>query len=255
MKKRRKTSHKGENGIVLVIGGSELYVGAPIMSSLASLATGIDLAYLAAPKEVALVANVYSPDLISIKLPGNFLRQSHISKFKKFIDKADVIVIGPGLGLKKDTVLAVRRLVKMIKKPKVIDADALRAIKGMDVHNCVLTPHHGEFMNLFDEPGDWETIKKHAKKDKIILLKGHVDLVSDGKKVYSVHGGTEAMTVGGTGDVLTGIVAGLIAKGDSLLGAARKASHINKKAGEIVFKKKKYGLLASDLINEIPKIV
>ena len=86
-----------------------------------------------------------------------------------------------------------------------------------------------------------------------ILLKGPVDLVSDGKKVYSIHGGTDAMTVGGTGDVLTGIAAGLVAKGYPLLEAAVKASQINKKAGEIVFKKKKYGLLASDLINEIPR--
>jgi len=254
MKKRRKTSHKGENGIVLVIGGSEIYVGAPILTTIAAQATGIDLAYLAAPKEVALIANVYSPDIISIKLPGRHLTQHHIPEFKKFIEKSDCIAIGPGLGLHKDTIAAVRKIVKT-KKPKVIDADALNAIKGAEVHNCILTPHHGEFLRLFGEPGNYQTIKKHARKDKIILLKGPVDLISDGKKVYSIHGGTDAMTVGGTGDVLTGIAAGLVAKGCPLLEAAVKASKINKKAGEIVFKKKKYGLLASDLVSEIPRLV
>ncbi|MBW3012561.1 hydroxyethylthiazole kinase, partial [Candidatus Woesearchaeota archaeon] len=92
-------------------------------------------------------------------------------------------------------------------------------------------------------------------KDRIILLKGPADLVSDGKKVVSVKGGSDAMTVGGTGDVLTGIVAGLIAQGTPLMAAAVKASKINKKAGEIVFKKKHYGLLASDLIKEIPDLI
>ena len=254
MKKRKKTSHKGQNGIVLVIGGSELYIGAPILTTLAAQATGLDLTYIAAPEEVALIANVYSPDIISIKLPGKVLKPKHMKMFERFVEKADCIAIGPGLGLDKQTVSAVKEIVKT-KKPKVIDADALHAIKGLDVKNCVLTPHHGEFMDLFGEPGSYKSIKKYARKDKIILLKGHVDLVSDGSKVYSIHGGTEAMTVGGTGDVLTGIVAGLIAQGDSLLDAARKASKINKKAGEIVFKKKKYGLFASDLISEIPKLV
>jgi NAD(P)H-hydrate epimerase len=141
MKKRKKTSHKGENGIVLVIGGSELYVGAPILTTLAAQATGLDLTYIAAPEEVALIANVYSPDIISIKLHGDILKKKHIAQFKKFIDKADCVAIGPGLGLDKQTAEAVREIVKT-KKPKVIDADALHAIKGIDVHNCVLTPHH-----------------------------------------------------------------------------------------------------------------
>ncbi|MBW3017009.1 NAD(P)H-hydrate dehydratase [Candidatus Woesearchaeota archaeon] len=255
MKKRGKSSHKGQNGVVLVIGGSELYVGAPIMSTMAALATGIDLAYIAAPKDVALTANAYSPDIISIKLSGNFLKQMHVAKFKKFMQKADCIIIGPGLGLKKETMLAVRKIVRLAGKPLVIDADALHAIKGMDVGNCVLTPHHGEFFNLFDEFGSKRTVKKFAAKDRIILLKGPADLVSDGKKGGSVKGGSDAMRVGGTGDVLTGIIAGLIAQGTPLMAAAVKASKINKKAGEIVFKKKHYGLLASDLIKEIPDLI
>jgi NAD(P)H-hydrate epimerase len=255
MKKRKKTSHKGENGIVLVIGGSETLVGAPIMATMAALASGVDLGILAAPKDVALTANTYSPDIISVKLPGNFLKQNHVSKLKKFIAKADVIAIGPGLGLKKDTMLAVKKLVKMIEKPKVIDADALHAIRGIDVHNCVMTPHHGEFFNTFNEFGNKRTIKRFAAKDRIILLKGPADLISDGKKVYTIKGGTDAMTVGGTGDVLMGLIAGLIAQGEPLLGAAQKAAKINKRAGELVFKKKHYGLLASDLIKEIPKLM
>ncbi|MBW2995104.1 NAD(P)H-hydrate dehydratase [Candidatus Woesearchaeota archaeon] len=254
MKKRKLTSHKGENGIVLVIGGSELYVGAPILASMSALSSGVDLAFVAAPELVSMIANVYSPDIISVKLPGKFLKPGHFNEIKKYVKKADCLVIGNGAGLRKETLKLLRKAAK-IDKPKVLDADALDAIKGLDIKNCVLTPHHGEFRDLYGEDGNIKTIKKHARKDRIILLKGHVDLISDGNTVVKVKGGNPAMAVGGTGDVLAGLVAGLIAQGEPLMKAAVKASRINKKAGDIIYRKKGYGLLASDLLEIIPKII
>ena len=254
MKKRKLTSHKGENGIVLVIGGSELYVGAPVLAALGALRTGVDLSLVAAPKDVALIANIYSPDIISIKLPGKYLRSGHMGMIRRFIKRADCIVIGNGAGLRKETLNLLKKVVK-IDKPKVIDADALDAIKGLKVSNCILTPHHGEFYDLFGESGTKKSIKKYASKDKIILLKGYYDLISNGKRVIQVKGGCPGMTVGGTGDVLAGLAAGLIAQGEDLFKAAIKASRINKNAGELVEKKKGYGLLASDLLDVIPGLV
>jgi NAD(P)H-hydrate epimerase len=254
MKKRKAGSHKGENGIVLVVGGSELYVGAPVLAAMAALRSGADLAFVAAPELVSMVANVYSPDIISAKLPGKFLRPVHFKMMKQFIKRADCILMGNGAGLKKETRNLLRKIAK-IDKPKVIDADALDAIKGMKVENCVLTPHHGEFRDLFGEEGSRKTIKKYARKDMIILLKGRIDLVSDGARVVEVRGGNPAMTVGGTGDVLAGLVAGLVAQGEELMTAAVLASRVNKKAGDIAYRKKGYGLLASDLVEEIPAVM
>jgi NAD(P)H-hydrate epimerase len=254
MKKRKLASHKGENGIVLVVGGSELYVGAPIFAALAALRSGVDLAIIAAPKLVSMVANVYSPDIISAKLSGRFLKLKHMKEISKFVKKSDCIIIGNGAGLNKSTKQLIRKIAK-IDKPKVIDADALDAVKGIDVKNCVLTPHQGEFKDLYGEKGNEKIVKKHARKDRIILLKGHIDLISDGKKVIKIKGGNPGMSVGGTGDVLTGLVAGLIAQGEPLLKAAVKASKINKKAGDIMFRKKGYGLLASDLLEVVPGLL
>jgi len=254
MKKRKLTSHKGENGIVLVIGGSELYVGAPVLAALGALRAGVDLSFIAAPKDVALIANIYSPDIISIKLTGKYLRPGHLGLIKKYVKRADCIVMGNGAGLRKETLNLLRKVAK-IDKPKVMDADGLDAIKGIDVKNCVLTPHHGEFKDLYGEEGNMKTVKKHARKDRIILLKGHIDIISNGKTVIQVKGGNPGMSVGGTGDVLAGLVAGFIAQGEPLMKAAVKASKINKKAGDIVYKKKGYGLIASDLLDVIPKLL
>jgi NAD(P)H-hydrate epimerase len=254
MKKRKQASHKGENGIVVVIGGSELYVGAPILTAMAALRSGVDLAYIAAPEIVSAIANAYSPDIISVKLPGKYLRPGHMDEIRKYAKRADCLVIGNGAGLRTETRSLLKK-VCMTDKPKVIDADALDAIKGIKVSNCVLTPHHGEFRDLFGEEGGRNTIRKYAKKDMIILLKGPIDLVSDGKSIVEIKGGNPGMTVGGTGDVLAGLTAGLIAQGEPLMKAAVLASRINKKAGDIAYRKKGYGLLASDLVEIIPEIL
>jgi NAD(P)H-hydrate epimerase len=248
---RSKDSHKGDNGKVLVIGGSEFYVGAPGLAAMAAFKTGADLVYVSTIKDAAYVINGYDPGLITQKLDGKFLTEKHYAKIKDLIEKVDAIVIGCGIGTEKTTKKLVRKIVKL-DIPKVIDGDALELIKGADVNNAVLTPHHGEFKELFGTSGKKESMMVYSKPNKIILLKGKIDYISDGVKLYKNKSGNPGMTVAGTGDVLAGIVGALLAIGFSLVDAARIGAHISGDVGDYVKKELGYCFTASDMIKNLP---
>ncbi|MBW3013102.1 NAD(P)H-hydrate dehydratase [Candidatus Woesearchaeota archaeon] len=248
---RRKDSHKGDNGKVLVIGGCEFYVGAPGLAAMAALRTGVDLVYVSTIKEAAYVINSYEPSLITQKLDGKCLAEKHYDKIKELIDKVDVIVIGNGIGLDKSTKNLVRKIVKL-DIPKVIDGDALDLIKGAEVKNAVLTPHQGEFKELFGTSATKEAMMVYSKPDKIVLLKGRIDYISDGHKLFKNKTGNPGMTVAGTGDVLAGIVGALIALGYGLFDAARIGAHISGDTGDHVRKDLGYCFTAMDIVNNLP---
>lgn len=254
MLERKSDSHKGENGKVLVIGGSEEYVGAPALTGLAALRAGADLVYVACPEKVAYTINALSPDLITIKLSGDTLGVRHTVKIMNFIENVDVVAIGPGLGTSAGTQEAVKKLCSNIKKPKVIDADALKAIKKIPP-NSVITPHRGEFETMFGVKPARDEIMKRADKDKIILLKGPTDFICNGSEIRENHTGNAGMTVGGTGDILTGIVAGLIAQKVPLFDAAFLGAQINGEAGDILREQMGYCFVASDLLSVIPRVI
>ncbi|MBC8501394.1 MAG: NAD(P)H-hydrate dehydratase [Nanoarchaeota archaeon] len=253
---RKPDSHKGENGVVLVVGGSEEFIGAPFLAtrSVACLRTGPDLVILACPKKVAWAVNCHSPDLITMKLRGKYLKKSHKRKILKLVKKADVVLLGPGLGQNKSTKELLRTLVKEIKKPKVIDADALKAVKIQDLNNAVFTPHQKEFEILLKNSGLNKNNYRRRLKNNIILLKGKIDKIISKDRVKNNHTGNEAMTVGGTGDILSGLVAGYISQGKSLFDAAYRAAYVNGKIGDRLREKLGYGLIANDFLREIAKL-
>ena len=284
--KPKKDSHKGENGRLLIVGGGPYY-GAPALSSFAAQRTGIDLIYVATPKKVARAITSYSPLIIkpfrlakeiSIQSPTlivkeltneNNLAYDDIKIIHPLINKVDSLLIGPGLGSEKETQNAVYDIIKLFiknKKPIVIDADAIKVIgKNHDLiknSQTIITPHTGEFkeltgVKLSNKLNERKkNVEKWAKKlGIIILLKGPIDIVSNGKtsKLNDIH--NEAMTVGGTGDVLAGIVGALLSKGVKPFNAARSGIFINGAAGNIAYKKRSYGLIATDIIEEIPKVL
>mgnify|MGYP000672155337 CR=1 FL=1 len=251
---RRTNSHKGENGRVLIVGGSDNYVGAPALTGLAVLRSGADLAIIACPETAGYAINSISPDLITVKLSGKTLARRHEPRIAKLAESADVVVLGPGLGTNPETKMTVRNLCRRISKPKVIDADALKALDKIP-ENCILTPHAGEFEILFGCKPTREELKKRASEDKIILLKGPCDLISNGKEVKENCTGNPGMTVGGTGDVLAGLVAGLVAQGVKPLDAAFLAAQVNGESGDLLLKEKGYGFTASDLLEVIPRVM
>ncbi len=255
--KRKPASKKRDFGKVLIIGGSKVYTGAPAFSAMAALRSGADLIVVAAPQRAADIVASFSPDMITVPFEGGFFSERHIRAMEKLILDSDAVVIGPGLGREKKTVEFVQRLLPKIKIPCVIDADALYAVRGMKLPgNFLLTPHRGEFRMLSGEECGKEASKRLAKKtEAIILAKGPVDYVSDGKDVYSNKTGTPYMTTGGTGDVLAGVCAAIIARGTDSFEAACAGAYITGLAGEAASRKFGDGLVGSDLLMELPKTI
>lgn len=259
---RKFSSRKGDNGKVLVIGGSYFYHGAPILSSLAALRCGTDLVYTCVPKINVQATRAISPNLIVLPLVDSKLTRGAVHKLLGVIPKElDSATIGMGLAIQD--IEALKLLVTSLLKKDVrlsLDAsalvhDILPMIKNKKV---IVTPHAGEFKRLFGElPLDSKkerilTVEKHAKENGLtILLKGPTDIVSDGQKTYLNVKNTPAMTVGGTGDVLSGVVAAMLSKNRDPLESAAAAVFINGKAGMLAQRKHGLHIVATDLIEFI----
>ena len=267
VKPRPPQSHKGDFGRLLVIGGSETYTGAPALTAMAALRTGVDLVFVAAPEKTAYVISSFSPNLITVKLEGEYLKPEHFEKLKPLVDKSTGLAIGPGLGLRDETLQACKLIVEYAwskKIPTVIDADGLKAYaayKSKATYNTVLTPHLGEYTLIFGQPPkDFENLKLHVmenatKMSLTILLKGMIDIISDGSRIKLNFTGNPGMTVGGTGDVLTGIVAAFLSQNVEPFRAATAAAFINGLAGDIVASKIGYHMTASDLLDALPEAI
>lgn len=265
--KREKRSHKGDNGKLLICTGSYDYPGAAVLaaaSAEAAFRAGNDLVFVAAPEPVAYAVNYLLPDVITIKLKGKYLAKKHAKTVLRMGKIMDAIVCGPGVGARAETKSFVLELTQKVKVPLVLDADALKAAAGKKFNGKVIvTPHSKEFEIMFKKKITGKSlnekarlVKKFAKEKKcIILLKGFVDIISDGKKLVFNRTGNPGMTVAGTGDVLAGLCGAFAAMKMGLFDAACCAAFVNGKAGELVAKEKGYGLMAHDLVEKIPKII
>lgn len=253
MKKRKGDSHKGENGKVLVVGGSEKYSGAVYLaaSAVAALRCGTDIVEVMAPEKVAWAINSLTPDLITIKLSGKNIGESHKKKILHEVEGFDVVLLGNGVGGARETQRTIRYLVEKIAKKKVVDGDALRFIDLRKISEAVLTPHGDEFKELLKNSKLEEKNFQKTLVDNVLLLKGRVDKIYTKNGVRKNRTGNEGMTVGGTGDVLAGLVAGFISQDYSLEEAAYLGAKLNGKIGDGLAKKLGYGFVASDFLKEI----
>jgi ADP-dependent NAD(P)H-hydrate dehydratase / NAD(P)H-hydrate epimerase len=265
---REPESHKGMFGSLLVIGGSETYSGAPTLTSMAAYRMGVDLVYTAVPETAALAATSVSPSMIVVKLQGERLTKDNLEQIYGFFDKVSAIAIGPGLGRARETVDAVRLILEKANisgLPMVIDADGLKAYADDPLElktPTVFTPHSREFLILTGREVKGNHLEKGSivqagaeKLDSVILLKGNVDVISNGKKTRYNWTGNPGMTVGGTGDVLTGIVGAYLSQNADAFYAAGAAAFINGLAGDLAVRDKGYHILPEDLIANIPKVV
>ena len=245
-------SHKGDNGRLMVIAGGP-YFGAPIMASLSALRTGADIVRLFVPESIFDLVAVSSPVLMATALPGDRLTPASVEMLLRESESYDAVLIGPGLGTAEDTKQAVREFVSKCPKPMVIDADGITAVVGMRFSgNVVLTPHRGEFRRL---GGTCCSGELAGHLNAVVLLKGATDEISDGRRTRLNRTGTNAMTGAGTGDVLAGCVAALLSKGTTLFDSACLGAYICGLAGERAFADKSYGLIATDVIDEIPHVL
>lgn len=262
-------SHKGNFGSVMVIGGSKLYSGSATLAGIAAVRAGADLVTVVAPARAADVASHTMCDLITFPLGGDYLKSSHVADILDLmmIRKINAVVIGPGMGRHRLTVAAIQKLITKINLPMVLDADALFAISQnpkvtLNKH-LILTPHMGELailMKLHKVSENFEvrmqTAKDAAKKySSVVLLKGSVDVITDGTNSMTNNTGNAFMTKGGFGDALTGICAALLARGVGMFEAAHIAAYINGKAGEMASQHWGEGLAASDIFGFIPRVI
>ena len=266
---RSPESHKGQYGRLLVIGGSETFSGAPTLVALAAYRTGTDLVFVAAPDKTAQTISAMSPNLITIRLPGENFAPTHIRLLRDQIVNASAIALGPGLGMSAKTIAAVRRIIPLIqhyRKPLLLDADGLKALgvikKRVFDKSVVLTPHPGEFQ-VISHKAPSKDIEVRSSEVKafaesvgaIVLLKGHTDVISNGESVKLNNTGNPGMTVGGTGDVLSGIVAGLMAQRVDSFRAAVAGAFISGASGDLAEERLGYHLTPTDLLKYIPKIM
>ncbi|MGY5139905.1 MAG: NAD(P)H-hydrate dehydratase [Candidatus Nitrosopumilus sp. Bin_571-38] len=263
---RKSKSRKGDNGIVLVVGGSYIYHGAPILSSLAALKCGTDLVYTCVPKVNVTPTRAISPNLIVIPLVDQKLTLGAVNKLIGALPRnLHSATIGMGLAIQEKNSLL--HFVKSLLNRDVrlsLDASALipDVLPLLANKNVVVTPHAGEFKRLFGiVPPDSknERIKLVETKAKefgiTVLLKGATDIVSDGTTTYLNEKKTPAMTVGGTGDVLSGLVAGLLSNNRNPLESAAAATFINGLAGKSAQKRLGLHMTSMDLLDEIPSVM
>lgn len=267
-KTRAASAHKGDSGKALFIGGSEVFSGAPALMSMAALRAGLDVAYTASPEKTAHDIAAMSPDLISVKLEGIHLNPKNVPALLDYVVGVDAVVVGPGAGLHTETKQFVKALVDAVDaagKPLLLDADGLKAFAEFKRRlkvPLVLTPHAGEFAILTGKtlPPDVDERLKEVKRaaaelGAVILLKGPVDVISDGKRVKLNFTHNPGMTVGGTGDVLSGIVGAFLAQKVDPFEAAVAGAFVNGAAGNLVAEKVGFHMVATDLLDYIPQVL
>jgi len=254
---RDNDSHKGDNGKVLVIGGSKEYHGAPIYASLAASYLS-DLVYVVSPKKCSKVIKSYSPDMIVFPTEKNHFIPEDVEVLKTLSEKVDSILVGVGIGRDSETVETVLDFLNCVSCKKIIiDADGLFAIKEnleiLKKNDVCITPHHSEYKMVFDEPLTSDNILINSEKYQItIISKGEVDLISEGKRVIKNFTGNSGMTTGGTGDILSGLITAFATKG-TVLEAACAGTFLNGIAGDITSEEMGTNFRSSDVLKRIPK--
>ncbi|MCF7894443.1 MAG: NAD(P)H-hydrate dehydratase [Candidatus Omnitrophica bacterium] len=270
--KRKPETHKGSYGQVLVVGGSPGLTGAVCLCAQAALRIGAGLVKVAVAESLHSIFEIKLTEEMSIPLAD---KKGHLSAkafktIERSLDKVSVLVLGPGAGLHPATQKLVIKIIKKVDKPLVIDADglnilslSLKVLKKNNNQNIVLTPHLGEFSRLVKKKirqikeNRKELAKNFALRYNLNLaLKGHRTLVTNGKMVFENDTGNPAMATAGTGDVLSGMIAGLIAQGINSYEATKLGVHLHGLAGDLAAQEKTQScVVASDLINYLPQAI
>jgi len=272
--KRPVTARKYDYWLLLVIGGSEFYSGSPAFSALAAFKTGVDMVRIIAPKRAADIIASFTPNLAAYPLQGIRLNKEHLTTLISMTESAKAaargkaaVVIGGGMGRSEETQNTILEYLSQVSVPVVVDADGIYALgKNPEIASerpFLITPHAHEFFVLTKKEvaklSDEEKIKvvqEEANRLKTtILLKGKIDIISNGKEVAIARAGSPLMTVGGMGDTLAGVCGALLARGIGPFEAAQAGILINDLAGEVACKKMGESVMATDLIEAIPQVI
>jgi ADP-dependent NAD(P)H-hydrate dehydratase len=259
---RLLSSKKGDNGIVLVVGGNKFYHGAPTLSSMAALRSGTDIVYTAVPKSNIVAVRSFSPNIIAFPISDDKLTMGSANRLLAMIPKKPhTAAIGMGMTIARPE--ALQSMIRNLKSDGIrllLDASALfpAVLKEICGSDTIITPHAGEYKRIFgenagiDENERISNVYKRAKEYSItILLKGHTDIISDGERVAINKIHNCAMTVGGTGDILSGLTAGILTKMKSYE-ASILGVYFNGVAGNLAYDKVGLHMIATDLLECLP---
>ena len=268
---RPENGHKGTFGKVLVIGGSVGMSGAVCLSSVSALRSGSGLVTAAIPRSIQTIVASHEASVMTIGLstdPDGLLASQSTAGIEEFLAGKDAIAIGPGLGQSAAAADLVARVLEICRVPLIMDADALNAAaahgllaKRNTVTPCVITPHPGEFSRLTGKPAsDAEETRISMATEfatthgLTVVLKGPRTVVTNGKRLFINTTGNSGMAKGGSGAVLTGIVASLLGQKMNTFEAAALAVHAHGRAGDLAASELgQRGMIASDLLKSLPK--
>jgi ADP-dependent NAD(P)H-hydrate dehydratase len=274
MPPRSVSSRKGENGILLVVGASDIYHGAPLLSSMAGLRSGVDLVYTCVPQRNVLALRSYSPNFIVLPFSNDSLDKTSVQEILHILPKKP-IAAAIGMGLDIAEIKGLTYLISELKGMQtklLLDASALipDVLKYISGTNTIITPHLGEFKRVFSKESFVQSLNQKVSLKRIvsvvvemakkygitIILKGEYNVIASGidGNISVIKRSTPAMTVGGTGDVLSGLVAGLLTKLDPFL-ASIVGVYLNGLAALQASKKLGLHLLATDLIDNLPYVL
>jgi NAD(P)H-hydrate epimerase len=271
--RRRRDSHKGDFGTVLVVGGSRGMAGAAALSGAAALRSGAGLVRVACPAEVQPTVASFEPSYMTYPLAcgplGTLDDFDNRDTLSSLMEAADVLAIGPGIGRASEVMALVAWLLAFFEGPIVLDADGLAAVAGKPQlfrehrHPLVLTPHPGEFARVVNRPvaeiqADRESAAlalAEVSPNVVVVLKGAGTVVAETGRLYVNTTGNPGMATGGTGDVLTGVLAALLAQGLDAFDAAVLGTFAHGLAGDIARDQNgEVGMIAGDLVDALPDV-
>jgi NAD(P)H-hydrate epimerase len=260
-------AHKGDFGKILLLCGSRGYTGAAALAAMGALRSGAGLVYLGVPDCIYDIEAVKLTEPVVFPLAdnGKTLSESAIPEILELLPKMDAVLIGCGLGQSHGTLAVVKAVLENYQGTVVLDADGINVIsRHKDILRgrtaaTILTPHDGEFQRIGGRlDDDREKAAADFARDSgcILLLKGHETLITDGQVCYRNRTGNPGMAVGGSGDVLAGIIASLLGQGIAPMEAAACGAWLHGAAGDICAKEiGQYGMLPGDMLQVLPRLM
>lgn len=260
-------AHKGNFGKVLLLCGSRGYTGAAAMAAMGALRSGAGLVYLGVPESIYAIEAVKLTEPVVFPLADDDgkLGILCIPEILQILPRIDAVLIGCGLGQSKGTFSVVKMILEEARCPVVLDADGINVLAGhMDIlrgrtYPTVITPHEGEFIRIGGTVGQdrMASASYFAKQwGCIVLLKGHETCITDGETGYINHTGNPGMAVGGSGDVLAGMIVSLIGQGLAPVDAAACGGWLHGAAGDICAHEiGQYGMLPTDMLQVLPRLL
>ena len=264
---RNPWGHKGDFGKLLLLCGSRGYTGAAYFAAMGALRAGAGLVFLGVPESIYAIEAVKLNEPVVFPLPdeGGMLSETAVPEILNRLPKMDAVLIGPGLGQSDGTLAVVKAVLENAACPVVVDADGINVLRGhRDIlrgrsNPTILTPHAGEFTRLGGVIGNDRMAAAMTLAGDlgcVVLLKGHETCVTDGKTLYVNPTGNPGMAVGGSGDVLAGIITALLGQGLAPLEAAACGAWLHGAAGDLCAKALgQYGMLPTDMLNTLPRLL